>query len=200
MTSPLPSNQQETIMDLEKVLERIPGFRAAKAEDTEAHVGGRRALVADLERIGAERKKAVVAPQKDIASATSKVENTREALAEAELALPGAHLVLQQINLQADTAQARIRETLRAGAIPGIWEFLDELSGLWDGERLRWESDALKRDGVPMPAQERIDQINGARARAERLFFEPDPVVAERELERLRDAVALPTPKEEVAV
>ena len=176
-----------------ETVKRIPGFKAAEAEESEEHVGGRRALVAEYERIGAERMKAIVARQEDIASATSKVENAREALAEAELALPGAHLVLQQINLQADTAQARFRETLRAGAIPGIWEFLDELSGLWDGERHTWASDAPKRDGVPMPAQERIDQINGARAQAEALYYEPDPAVAERQLERLRDAVALPT-------
>ena len=150
-------------------------------------------MVAEYERIGAERMKAVVARQKDIASATSRVEKAREALAEAELALPGAHLVLQRINLQADTARDRIEQQLRDGAIPGIWEFLDELSVLWDGERHKWGWIAPKHDGVPMPAQERIGQIRAISAQAEALYYEPDLEAASAELERLRDAVALPT-------
>jgi hypothetical protein len=101
---------------------------------------------------------------------------------------------VQGIRLEADTARARIAETLRAGAIPGIAEFLNEVSGLWERERLRWNlGGAPKREGVPMPARERVDQIAAILKHAEALYYEPDPAVAERQLERLRDAVALPT-------
>ncbi len=184
-------------MDLQKALEtvkRIPGFGAAAAEETEELVGGRRAEGAELECVEPDCIAALAAPLEDVASYERQVEETTRALAEANHSLNSARYVVQVIRHEADTAQARIAETLRAGAHPGVAKFLDELADVWPRERLRWESDALKRkDGARMSAQERIDQINGARARAERLYYEPDPEVASAELERLRDAVALPT-------
>ena len=43
-----------------------------------------------------------------------------------------------------------------------------------------------------MPVRERTEQIHAIRAQAEGLLYEPDPEVAERELERLKSEIAAP--------
>ena len=96
----------------------------------------------------------------------------------------------QSINLAGLLRSTIVRAVpITLGAFAAL---LNELSGLWDRERRTWAWDAPKRKGIPMPVQERTQQIHAIREQAEALFFEPDPAVAERELERLRGELALP--------
>ena len=82
---------------------------------------------------------------------------------------------------------------LRATAIPGIKEFVAQISERWDHERRDWQWNAPRdRNGVQLPARHRMDQIRDITARAEALYFEPDPEVAEAELAKLKHDLEAP--------
>ncbi len=164
----------------------------AMAEATKAEVAERQAVAQRLAAVREGLERALPAPLKAVDTAGEKVAKTRQSLLDAELGLQQARGAVQNLRSRADRQIAQLEQQLRAGAHPGVAAFLNELGGVWDRERRTWAWDAPKRNGVPMPARERTGQIQAIREQAEALFFEPDPAVAERELERLRGELAIP--------
>lgn len=167
------------------------------AEATQAEVAERQAVVERLAAVQEGLKRDLPAPLKGVDTAGKKVAKARQALLEAERGVQQARGVVQNLRSRADREISQLEQQLRAGAHPGVHEFLRWLSGLWDNERHEWQWNAPRRNGVPMPAQERTEQIHAIREQAEGLLYEPDPEVAERELERLKSEIA--TPEEAVA-
>ena len=169
----------------------------AMAEATKAEVAERQVVVKQLAAVCEGFERDLPAPLKAVHSAGKKVVKARQALLEAERGVQQARGVVQRLRSRAEHQIAQLEQQLRDGAHPGVHEFLTQLSGLWDNERHEWQWNAPTRNGVAMPAAERTQQIHAIREQAEGLLYEPDPEVAEHELERLRGALAIP--KEAVA-
>jgi len=162
------------------------------AEATKAEGAEREAWVQGLAELLEGLKRDLPAPLKALDTAGKKVVKARQALLEAELGMQQARGVVQNVRNRAEHQIAQLEQQLRDGAHPGVHEFLTWLSGVWERERRTWSWSAPKHNGVPMPAAERTEQIRAIREQAEGLLFEPDPEVAEHELERLRGELALP--------
>lgn len=180
----------------QKIVERLsktPEFQAAEAEEAEAHVESRKAEIAEKVTIEADRTKELQALHKAGEAATTKLEKAQRTLIAAQGEFNQTKTAVHNVNARADAALARIDADLRGGAISGTKAFLDTIYAVWEHERRRWEWLApVDRKGVKMPAKERIGQIENIRERAEELYFEPDPEVAQAELERLRAEIATP--------
>lgn len=164
----------------------------ALAEEAASEVEGRTAMLKQIADLKAALTRDLPGPLKAVDAAGKKVERAQEALAAAEDGLCQAKSAVQTLRQRTDTQVTRLEDQLRSGARSDIGEFVAYLTNLWDSERLKWRDTAPWHGDVLMPAQVRIEQIRAAREQAEKLFFEPDPAVAERELERLKGEISNP--------
>lgn len=142
---------------------------------------------ADVDRLGeieAEVVEAVVEPRKTITKCEAEVTKAEAKLLEKRQALAVARMKEHSIRSGGTTESAGIEQGLKDGAVPGLREFIVEVSGLWGTERHKWR--ASDREQVAS----RISQINDIAARAEALYNEPDEEKAAAELERLKVEVA----------
>ncbi len=162
----------------------------AMSEATESEVAERQAMVAESASLTKELLQALKDPRKAVESAAAEVEKARSALRDAEHSHGQAQLVVHNFQSRADSRRAELEHQLRAGAYPGVAEFLNVITGLWDHERFNWVGPLI--DGARLTARERLDQIRSITEQAEALLFEPDVQLAERELERLKGEIAKP--------
>lgn len=144
---------------------------------------------ADVDRLGeieAEVVEAVVEPRKAIKKCEAEVTKAEAKLLEKRQALAVARMQEHSIRSGGTTESGRIDQGLKDGAVPGLSDFISEVSGLWGTERHKWR--ASDREQVAS----RRGQIKDIAARAKALYHEPDEAKAAAELERLKVEVATP--------
>lgn len=166
--------------------------KAAVAEVKTSSIAERKAMVEEIATLRAGLDRDLPAPKKAAEAAQAKVEKARAALRDAETGLRQAMVAVQNLKYRTNHQIAELERQLRDSAHPDVAAFVTWLADLWDRERRDWSWLAPTHAGAPMPAALRIAQIRDIQEQAEKLFFEPDPAEAEREMERLRSAVALP--------
>ena len=155
------------------------------AEDTKAEASERQDATQEIVELREAQSQALPAATKELEAAVLHFEKTHKDHLKSTHRLKRARAEVLRINFTADIPVARLEQMLRDSARSGIAEFLDWLHDVTGAERLKFSFTAT-------PFGARLEQLRAVRAQAERLVFEPDPEVAEGELDRLRGEVAMP--------
>ena len=179
-------------------LSRSPEFKKAETEEAQAQVGEREASVAKITELRAALEKDVVPVRKLVEKELRSLEKASEVQIAQEMKLRAARLDEHNLLTRAETQIDQLEQRLRAGAHPDLRVFIQMTVELWDKERRNWVWEGpVDKDGVRMLGRVRMEQIRDVTRRAEQLQYEPDPEVAEAELQALK--VEIETPQEVVA-